>query len=91
MLVYVKNRIGKPLMPTTCAHARKLLKSGKAKVISRMPFVIKLNYGSSGYFSIENIHGIVIHPSVNVKKDCRRLSARKTTLIERGFALSSKT
>jgi hypothetical protein len=46
---------------------------------------------SSGYFSIEDINGNILSPSVNIKKDCRRLSARTTTLIEKGDALSSKT
>jgi hypothetical protein len=46
---------------------------------------------SSGYFSIEDINGNVLNASVNIKKGCRRIAARTTTLIERGFALSSKT
>lgn len=36
-------------MPTTSAKARVLLKQGKAKVVRRMPFTIKLSFGSSGY------------------------------------------
>jgi len=35
---------------------------------------------SSGYFSLMDINGNKIHDSVNVKKDCRRLSARKLVL-----------
>jgi hypothetical protein len=42
MFVYVLNTKGKPLMPCTPAIARLLLKDGKAKVKSRMPFTIKL-------------------------------------------------
>ena len=49
MLVYVINRHGKPLMPCSAAKARRLLRDGKAKVIRREPFTIRLNYGSSGY------------------------------------------
>jgi len=49
LFVYVINKNDKPLMPTTPAKARKLLKSGKAKVIKRTPFTIKLLFGSSGY------------------------------------------
>lgn len=49
MYVYVKNINGKPLMPTNPAKARILLKIGKAKVVSRIPFTIKLNYGSKSY------------------------------------------
>jgi len=49
MLVYVINKYGKPLMPCSPRKARILLKLGKAKVIKRTPFTIKLLYGSSGY------------------------------------------
>lgn len=42
MRVFVKNLRNEPLMPTTPTKARRLLKDGKAKVISRCPFVIKL-------------------------------------------------
>ena len=49
MLVYVLNSDGEPLMPCSPRKARKLLSSGRAKVMSRTPFVIKMLYGSSGY------------------------------------------
>lgn len=42
MIVYVKNLRNEPLMPTTPRKARKLLKEGKAKVITVKPFTIKL-------------------------------------------------
>lgn len=42
MFVYVLNKKGKPLMPCKPSIARLLLKDGKAKVKSRMPFTIKL-------------------------------------------------
>lgn len=44
MVVYVLNCQGKPLMPCSPAKARKLLKSGKAVVKSRTPFVLKLKF-----------------------------------------------
>ncbi len=47
--VYVINKHGKPLMPCKPQKAKKLLKQGKAKVVSRLPYTIKLIYGSSGY------------------------------------------
>ncbi len=37
------------MMPCKPQKARKLLNDGKAKVIKRVPFTIKLNYGSAGY------------------------------------------
>ena len=41
--VFVQNREGKPLMPTTPARARKMLKCGKAVVVKRTPFTVRLN------------------------------------------------
>lgn len=49
MIVFVLNKHKQPLMPCSPAKARKLLKEGKAKVIRREPFTIKLLYGSRGY------------------------------------------
>ncbi|MEH2296691.1 RNA-guided endonuclease IscB [Nostoc sp.] len=49
MKVYVKNKHGQPLMPTTGRKARILLQSAKAKIVGRDPFTIQLIYGSSGY------------------------------------------
>ena len=42
MLVYVINKNGNPLMPCRPSKARKLLRDGKAKVIRKEPFTIKL-------------------------------------------------
>ena len=47
--VYVLNKWGNPLMPTSPAKARRLLKSEKATVVTRKPFTIRLIYGSTGY------------------------------------------
>lgn len=47
--VYVLNMHGEPLMPCSPRKARLLLKKGKALVVKRTPFVIKLLYGSAGY------------------------------------------
>lgn len=44
-VVYVLNKEGKPLMPTTrCGHVRILLKEKKARVVEIHPFTIQLNY-----------------------------------------------
>jgi N6-L-threonylcarbamoyladenine synthase len=40
--VYVLNKRGLPLMPTCQAKARRLLNTGKAKVVKRYPFTIQL-------------------------------------------------
>jgi len=42
MYAYVINKNGKPLMPCKPAKARHLLKQGRAKVINRKPFTIRL-------------------------------------------------
>src|SRR6266516_1229350 len=41
-VVYVLSPSEAPLMPCTCVIARLLLKEGKAKVVRRTPFIIKL-------------------------------------------------
>lgn len=48
MLVYVLNKDGQPLMPTSrCGKVRRLLKTNKAKVVKLCPFTIKLLYDST--------------------------------------------
>ncbi|MFX1534271.1 MAG: RNA-guided endonuclease IscB [Promethearchaeota archaeon] len=48
--VFVLNRHGKPLMPTTPRKARLLLQAGKARIVKHDPFfTIQLGFGSSGY------------------------------------------
>ena len=47
-MVYVLNNNGQPLMPTQrYGHVRRMLKSGKATVVKRCPFTIRLMYGSA--------------------------------------------
>ena len=49
-MVYVLNNNGQPLMPTeNYAKVRILLKQGKARVIKKCPFTIKLMYKSTNY------------------------------------------
>src|SRR5437667_8833662 len=49
MFVYIRNCHGQPFMPCQPRKARSLLKEGKAKVVSMVPFTLQLLYGSSGY------------------------------------------
>ncbi len=49
MRVYVLNMHGHPLMPCTPRKARILLKQGRATVVKRTPFTIKLRFGASNY------------------------------------------
>lgn len=45
MVVYIINKHGKPLMPTTrCGHVRWLLKNKFARVVGRAPFIVQLKY-----------------------------------------------
>lgn len=55
MVVFVKNKHGKPLMPCSERKARLLLKDKKAKIIDYKPFTIQLLYGSYGYTQPTNI------------------------------------
>ena len=49
-MVYVSSKNGQPLMPTNRhGKVKHLLKSGKAKVVRRCPFTIKLLYDSTTY------------------------------------------
>lgn len=49
-MVYVLNKDGQPLMPTDRhGKVKHLLKSGKAKVVKRCPFTIRLLYKSTNY------------------------------------------
>jgi hypothetical protein len=42
MKVFVQDKNGKPLDPTTPARARKLMKKGRAEVVQIKPFTIKI-------------------------------------------------
>lgn len=49
MKVFVLSNSGKPLMPTTQGKARKLLKSGKCKIVKHSPFTIKFIVDTKEY------------------------------------------
>lgn len=56
-MVYVINYDRKPLMPCTNVISRLLLKQGKAKVVAKTPFTIKLLYQTTNYTQ-EITHGV---------------------------------
>lgn len=50
MIIYVLSKTGKPLMPTKRAgKVRRMLRDGKAKVVRKCPFTIKLTYDATEY------------------------------------------
>ena len=53
-MVYVLNSDGSPLMPCTEAKARHLIESGKAKVVRRTPFIIRLAFLFEGEVNTES-------------------------------------
>ena len=49
-MVYVQNKEGNPLMPTTrYGKVRRMLKDGLARVVCREPFIIRLNYETTDF------------------------------------------
>ena len=52
-MVYVLNSDGSPLMPCTEAKARHLIEGGKAKVVRRTPFIIRLTFLVEGEVNTE--------------------------------------
>ena len=49
-MVYILDIDNNPLMPTERhGHVRRLLRDGKACVVKRTPFTIKLNYRTTTY------------------------------------------
>jgi 5-methylcytosine-specific restriction endonuclease McrA len=48
-LVFVLSKQGKALMPCRPSRARQLIKSGRARVVRRTPFTIRLKFGATGY------------------------------------------
>jgi hypothetical protein len=49
MLVSVLDHQKRPLMPTTPVKASILLKQGKARVVHKLPFTIRLRYATTAH------------------------------------------
>ena len=59
MFVYVLDQNGQSLMPTSrCGKVRRLLKEGKATVVRRCPFTIKLKYEPETHIVQEIVLGV---------------------------------
>ena len=98
--VYILNKQGKPLMPTTrCGKVRKLLKEGKAVVVRSNPFTIRLKYDTTNivqdlYLGIdtgrENIGVGISDTKGNKKKKfkyCRRIESGSTPYVGKDLLL----
>ena len=84
MTVFVINANDERMMPTArVGHVRHLLKDGKAKIINRHPFTIKLTYKTTNYTQpIELcIDTGYSHIGVSVKSEKREYLARQYDLL----------
>lgn len=95
--VYFKKNVAKgDYKQTNGKHSEKRIPTGKLFGLRKFDLV-QTSKGtgfingkrSTGFFSILDLEGNIINPSVNVKKKCIRLKARTTTLIERRGTFSS--
>lgn len=92
-LIYYKKHISKgDYQQTSGIRSEKKIPTGKLFGLRKFD-LIKTEKGigfikgkrSNGYFVIMDIHGNIIYNSVNVKKNCQIIAARKTTLIQVKF------
>lgn len=72
--VYVLNKDGKPLMPTTRGgHVRHLLKEQKARVVRAKPFTIQLLYETDGRVRLcahlQTRVDVLFLPKIKIKRD----------------------
>lgn len=89
--VYFKKHVSKgDYQQTNGSRSEKRIPTGKLFGLRKFDYIQHpLGFGfvkgkrSTGFFAISDLEGKVINPSVNVKKNCTRLTARTTTLIER--------
>ena len=83
-MVYVLNSDGSPLMPCTEAKARHLIESGKAKVVRRTPFIIRLTFLVEGEVNTESVTlGVDAGSSVIGVSATTEGRGRQLTLVER--------
>ena len=89
--VYLKRCVSSgDYQQTRGRHGEKRIPTGKLFGLRKFD-LIKTTKGigfvkgkrSSGNFAIFNLHGGLISPWVNIKNNCKRISARKRILIER--------
>lgn len=89
--VYFKKHVSEgDYQQTNGSRSEKRIPTGKLFGLRKFDYIQHpLGFGfvkgkrSTGFFAISDLEGKAINPSVNVKKNCTRLTARTTTLIER--------
>lgn len=85
VMVYILNKKGKPLMPTTrCGHVRKLLDSKKAVIVNSNPFTIRLKYDTPNgvqdvFAGIDSGRENIGSGASNKDGDCLYLGELKTS------------
>lgn len=85
VIIYILNKKGKPLMPTTrCRHVRILLDNKKAVVVSSNPFTIRLKYDTPN--GVQNVFAGIDSGRENIGSgasneggDCLYLGELKTS------------
>ena len=95
--IYYKKHVSKgDYQQTKGSHSEKKIPTGKLFGLRKFDYVQTAKGSgfikgkrSTGFFAISDLSGNVVNLSVNVKKNCIRLSARTTTLIERRKVYSS--
>ena len=95
--IYFKKHVSKgDYQQTKGSHSEKRIPTGKLFGLRKFDYIqtpkgIGFVKGkrSTGFFAISDLEGNIISPSVNVKKDCTRVKARNSTLIERRKAHST--
>ena len=89
-IFYLKKHVSKgDYQQRTGKRSEKIIPTGKLFGLRKFD-LIKTKQGvgiikgkrSTGYFALTDVMGNKIHDSVNVKRNCERLRARSTTLIE---------
>lgn len=95
--VYLKKHVSKgDYQQTNGRRSEKRIPTGKLFGLRKFDYIqtpkgkgFVKGKRSTGFFAISDLGGNVINPSMDVKKDCTRLKARTTTLIERRKVHSS--
>ena len=90
VVYFKKHVVAGDYQQTKGIRSEKKIPTGKLFGLRKFDF-IKTSKGigfvkgkrSSGFFTVSDLNGSTTHPPVNIKKNCERLIARTTTLIER--------